>query len=55
VAERSKARLCDRSLAGFESRRGYRCLPLASVFRWMSLRRADHSFRGVLPAVLCAM
>jgi hypothetical protein len=31
VASRSKARVCGRSLAGLESRRGHRCLSVVSV------------------------
>ena len=49
-----------RSLAccecGFESRRVRGCLSVVSVvcvFRYRSLRRADHSSRGVLPSAVC--
>jgi hypothetical protein len=42
---------------GFESRRGRGCLSLVSVVccQVVSLRRADHSSRGVLPSVVCPM
>jgi hypothetical protein len=50
-------KLCILPLAcwdcGFESRRGLGCLSLVSVVRQRSLRRADHSSRGVLPSVVC--
>ena len=37
---------------GFESRRGHGCLPVVSVVCCQSsLRRDDHSSRGVLPSV----
>jgi len=39
---------------GFESRRGQGCLSLVNVVCYqMSLRRAYHSSRGVLPSVVC--
>jgi hypothetical protein len=39
---------------GFESRREHGCLSLVSVVCCQSsLRRADHSFRGVLPSMVC--
>jgi hypothetical protein len=56
VAARSKAWVCGSSLAdyGFESRRGHGCLSLTSVLCCQrSLRRADHSSRGVLLRVVC--
>jgi hypothetical protein len=40
---------------GFESSWGHECLSLVSVAccQVMSLRRADHSSRGVLPSMVC--
>ena len=49
VAERSKARVCGRWLAGFESRPG-KC----RVVREKSLRRTDPSSTGVLQSVMTA-
>jgi hypothetical protein len=41
---------------GFESSRRYGCLSwVFRVVRYRSLRRADHSSRGVLPSVVCPM
>ena len=38
---------------GFESHRGHGCLLwVLCVVRWKSLRRADHSSRGLLPSVM---
>jgi len=39
-------------LFGFESHPGHGCLSVVSVVRQRSLRRADHSSRGVLPTVV---
>jgi hypothetical protein len=39
---------CDR---GFESHPEHGCLSVVCVVRYRSLRRADHSSRGVLPTV----
>jgi hypothetical protein len=38
---------------GFESRRGHGCMSLVSVVRQRSLRWTVHSFREVLPRVVC--
>ena len=39
---------------GFESSQGHRCLYLGCcIFRYRCLRWADHSFRRVLPNVVC--
>jgi len=39
---------------GFESHRGHECLLwVLCVVRWRSVRRADHSSRGVRPSVVC--
>jgi hypothetical protein len=59
VAERCKARrICGQSLAGIAGSNPTRdvdiCLLRALyVVRHKSLRRADHSSRGVLPSVVC--
>jgi hypothetical protein len=56
-AERSKARICSRELAGIEASNspGHECLSHVSVVcvRCMFLRRADHSSRGVQPTLVC--
>ena len=57
MAERSKARVYGRSLAGIASSNpagGMDGCPLSVLFvvRYKSLRRADHSSRGVLPTVV---
>jgi hypothetical protein len=46
VAARSKASVCGLSLTGTAGSN-------LCVVRWRSLRRADHSSRGVLPSVVC--
>ena len=59
VAERSKASVCSRLLAGIAGLNpagGHGCQSVVSVVcdvRYRSLRRADPSSRGVLPTVLC--
>jgi len=56
VAARSKAWDWGRSpaaIGGFESHREHGCLSwVLCVVRWRSLRRADHSSRGVLPTMV---
>jgi hypothetical protein len=52
----SKARVCCRALAGWDC--GFESLPgsrlwVFCVARYRSLRRADHSSRGVLSHVVC--
>ena len=54
MAERSKARVYGRSLAaiaGFESSQGHRYI--SCVIRLRSLRRANHSSRGVRQIAMC--
>jgi hypothetical protein len=58
VATRSKAWVCGRSNAGIVGLNparvmALRLLYLLCVVRQTSLRRADHSSRGVLPTVVC--
>jgi hypothetical protein len=58
VAARSKARVCGRSLAGIVGSNPAGGLDVClscvlCVVRYRSLRRADHSFRGVLPSLMC--
>ena len=57
MAARSKAWVCDRSLAGTVGSNpagGHVCLlRVLCVVRYRSLRQADHSSRGVLPSVVC--
>jgi hypothetical protein len=56
VAARSNAWVCGPLACwdyGYESRRGHGSLLLVNVVRSTSLRRADHSSRGVLPSVVC--
>ena len=55
MAERSKARVCGRSLAGVAGSNPAEGMDVfvLCVVRWRSLRRADHSSKGVLPTVLC--
>jgi hypothetical protein len=58
VAEKSKTRVCGRSLSGIAGSNPAGgmdvCLVwLLCVVRLRSLRRADHSSRGVLPTVVC--
>ena len=58
LAEGSKARFCDRSLAGVADSNpaGVMDVSLVNVMcvvRQRSQRQADHSSRGVLPTVVC--
>ena len=56
VAERCKACVCGRLLVGIAGSNpaGFiSILWLLSVFRNRSLRRADHSSRGIPPCVMC--
>ena len=58
VTSQSKAFVCGRSLAGIARSNtpvgmDVSLLWVLCVFRNMSLRRADHSSRGVLPSVVC--
>ena len=58
MAARSKAWVCDRSFAGIVGSNPAGgmdvChLGVLCVVRLRSLRRADHSSRGVLPSVVC--
>jgi hypothetical protein len=58
VAERSKARVCGRSLAGIVDSNpavgmNVCLLCVLCVFSYRSLGQADHSSRGVLPAAVC--
>jgi hypothetical protein len=58
VAARSKARFYGRSLAGIAGSNPAWCMNVCllwvlCVVRQRSLRRADHSSRGVLPSVVC--
>jgi len=57
VAARSKAWVCGRSLAGIAGLNPAGCMAICllrvlCVARYSSLRRADHSFRGVLQSVV---
>jgi hypothetical protein len=58
VAARSKAWVCGRSLAGIADSNpagdmDVCLLWVLCVFSYKSLRRVDHSSRGVLPSVVC--
>jgi hypothetical protein len=58
MAARSKTWVCGRSLAGIAGssltgRLDVSLLCVLYVVRYMSLRRADHSSREVLPSVVC--
>jgi hypothetical protein len=54
VAARFKAWIYGRLLAGNSARGMYVCLLwVLCVVRYRSLRRADHSSRGVLPSMVC--
>ena len=55
LAPRSKAGVGGRRDCGLESRRGHRilCLAHVCVVRLRSLRRADHSSRGVVLSATC--
>jgi hypothetical protein len=58
VAARSKSWVCGRSLPGIAGSNptgviNVCLLWMLCVVRWRSLRRADHSSRGVLPIVVC--
>ena len=58
VAARSKAWFCGRSFAGIEGSNlaegmDVCLLCISNVVKYRSLRRADHSSRGVPPNVVC--
>jgi hypothetical protein len=57
VAARCKAWVCGRSLAGVAVSNPSGSMDTVSKelcdARWRSLRRADHSSKGVLPSVVC--
>ena len=58
MAARSKAWVCDRSLAGISGSNLVEDMDICllwvlCVVRWRSLCRADHSSRGVPPTVVC--
>jgi hypothetical protein len=57
VAAQSKTLVCGHSLAGIVGSNPAGAwiylLPVSCVIRYRSLRRADHSSRGVLPSVVC--
>jgi hypothetical protein len=58
LAARSKACVCGRWLAGISDSNPAGCIDVCllwvlCVVRQKSLRRADHSSRGVLPTVVC--
>ena len=58
MAARSKASVCGRSHAGIagsnlDDGTDICLLWVLCVVRYRSLRRADHSSRGVLPSVVC--
>jgi hypothetical protein len=54
VSVPSKALVCGSSLAGNPAGgHGYVCCECLCCQLEVSVRRADHSFRGVLPSVVC--
>ena len=58
MSSRSKACVYGRSLAGIAGSDPARCMDVcllwvSVVVRQMSLRRADRSYGGVLPSVVC--
>ena len=58
VAARSTARVCGCSLTGIVGSipagdMDVSLLSVLCVIRYRYLRQADHSFRGILPIVLC--